>query len=152
MQAKAAAKTWKKPKLTPGQSALPVELWSLVLEQMLAEDPLWDLRATVQGLCHVSQTCRDLYMAVQQQGWSTLSQLLSPLPVPPQLIGLEAPADPEHTEPLEDEEAAAAAAAAAAKKASLPADLNVLVNDPASLRVPELKAACSYYGLAMSGQ
>ena len=50
--AKALVKTWKKPCLSPGQTCLPVELWGLVLEQLLPDDSLWDLRATVQELCN----------------------------------------------------------------------------------------------------
>ena len=125
MQAKALVKTWKRPRLTPGQSALPIELWSLVLDHMLAGEPLWDLRATVQGLCHVSLTCKGLYQAVQQHGWSKLGQLLSPLPVPPPLRG---------------------------KGNRLLGNADVPINDPASLRVAELKAACTSAGLKTSGQ
>ena len=98
-----------------------MELWGLVLEQLLTEDSLWDLRATVQELCTTSLACKDMYAAVQQQGWPKLGQLLRPFPLPP-VLRQRGQAQP-------------------------PGSPDVLVNDPASLRIPELKAACNHYGI-----
>ena len=107
----------------------------MVLEQLLTEDSLWDLRATVQQLCHVSLTSKGLYSAVQQQGWPKLCRLLGPLhPLPPSTQGHKLTA----WNPVQ--------------KGQLPANPDTLVTDPASLRVPELKAACAYYGLSSSGE
>ena len=125
-QARAIVKTWKKPRLTPGHTSLPLDLWAMVLEHVLTEDSLWDLQATVQGLCHVSQTCKDLHLAVQQRGWPRLCQLLSPLPMPPTLRGKDG--------------------------VSPPPDQDKLVNDPATLHVPQLRAACKFYMLPCAGQ
>ena len=130
-QAKALVKTWKKPRLSPGQSYLPVELWGMVLEQLLTEDSLWDLRATVQQLCSASMICKDLCLAVQQQGWPHLCRLLS---------ALRPPISTERGTKLRGE------------KGQLPDNPDLLVTDPASLRMPELKAACQYYGLSSSGE
>ena len=81
-QAKALIQTWKQPRLGPGHTSLPAELWGWVLERMLTQASLWDLRATVQQLCHVSLACKGLYSAVQQQGWPKLGRLLQPLWTP----------------------------------------------------------------------
>ena len=123
-QARAAVKAWKKPRLSPSQASLPVELWGLVLNHLLTEDSLWDLPATVQELCHASLACKGLYAAVQQQGWARLCQLLDPLPTPPTACRLQL----------------------------LPFNPDLLVNDPASLHVPQLRAACSHFHLPSSGQ
>ena len=93
----------------------------------MTEDRLWDLRGTVQELCRVSLACKGLHRAVQLQGWSKLCSLLQPLRPPPTL----------QRHP--------------AQKGQLPDSPDVLINDPAALRVPELKAACTYYGQTSSG-
>ena len=132
-KAKALVRTWKKPCLTPGQTSLSMELWGLVLEQALTEDSLWDLRATVQELCNIGLTCKGLHSAVQQQGWPKLCQLLSPLQPPYSTVEAQ----------LQNIKGAMAG--------QLPDSPDVLINDPASLRMPELKAACRYYGLTPMG-
>ena len=122
-EAKALAKTPKKPRLSPGQTSLPVELWGLVLEQLVTNDSLWDLRGTVQELCNISRTCRDLHSAVQQQGWPQLSQLLGPCYL----------------------------SHGCRYRGSLPANPDLLVTWPVSLSVTELQAACRSYYLPQSG-
>ena len=129
-KAKALVKTWKKPRLTPGQTSLPMELWGLVLQQLLPQECLWDVPAAAQQLCTISMTSKGLYTAVQQQGWPHLCQLLSPLPSPPAMQKWK-------YQPHENSQ--------------LPSSPNVLVTDPASLRLPELRAACHYYGLQATG-
>ena len=131
-QAKALVKTWKKPHLSPGQTSLPVELWGLVLQQLLTEDVLWDLPVTAQELCNISLTSKGLYAAVQQQGWPKLCCLLKPLRPPAAVRG-------------------GGYGAELSKKCQLPADPDVVVTNPASLAVPELKAACAYYRLTSTG-
>ena len=128
-KAKALVKTWKKPRLSPGQTNLPTELWGLVLEQLLTEDSLWDLQGTVQGLCHISLTSKGLYAAVQQEGWPKLCCMLQPLRPP-----------------------AAVQGNVYRSIAGLPASLDVLVTNPASLSVPQLRAACTYYWQTSSGK
>ena len=77
-----------KPHLGAGSTrGLPDELWNLVLDQLLTEYSLWDLRATVQTLCSLSMTCRDMHDAVQQQGRTKLSRLLGPYMRPLPLKG-----------------------------------------------------------------
>ena len=106
-----------------------------MLQQLLTEDSLWNLPSTVQQLCHVSLTCKGLNSAVQQQGWPRLCRLLAPLrPQPPSTQGRQLT----RWDPVQ--------------KGQPPANPDLLVTDPASLRVPELKAACTYYGLSSSGE
>ena len=131
--AKALVKTWKKPCLSPGQTCLPVELWGLVLEQLLPDDSLWDLRATVQELCNLGMACKGLHTAVQQHGWPQLCRLFICLCPPPST------------------QKAWSFEAKAAQKARLPASPDVLVTNPTSLPVPDLRAACAYFGLSSSG-
>ena len=128
-QAKALVKSWKKPRLSPGQSCLPSELWGQILQQSLTEDCLWDLPSTVQWLCHVSTVCKGLHAAVQQHAWPHLCQLLSPL--------CPAPATQRCKYQTEGQ---------------LPGKPDVLVTDPASLRVPELRAACVFFSLRPAGE
>ena len=62
--------TCKKPHLAAGSTrGLPDQLWNLVLEQMLTENSLGDLRAAVQTLCRLGMACRGMQDAVQQQSW-----------------------------------------------------------------------------------
>ena len=129
-QAKALVQTWKKPRVGPGSTSLPAELWGLVLERMLTEASLWDLRATVQQLCHVSLACKGLYSTVQQQGWPKLCRLLKPLWQPPSIRQ----------------------AKVKRRNCQLPDDPDLLVSNPAGLQVPELKAACAYFGMPLSGE
>ena len=126
-QAQALVKTWKKPRLSASQSCLPVELWGMVLEQLLTEDALWDLPATVQQLCQASLICKDLYLAVQQQGWPHLCRLLSSWEPPLALRKVDT---------------------LAAEGTGMP---DVIVTNPASLQVPQLRAACKVLGLTQSG-
>ena len=129
-QAKALVKAWNKPRLSASRTSLPAELWGLILEQvteLVTEDRLWDLRGTVQELCQVSLACKGLHSAVQLQCWPKLCSLLQPLRTPPSL----------QRHP--------------AQKGQLPNSPDVLISDPAALRVPELKAACAYYGQTSSG-
>ena len=131
-KAKALVKTWKKPRLSPCQTCLPMELWGLVLQQLLPEACLWDLPAAAQQLCNISLTSKGLYAAVQQQGWPQLCQLLKALPPPAamQRSKYQAPHD---------------------SKGQLPSTPDVVITDPASLCLPELRAACNYLGLYTSG-
>ena len=131
-KARALVKTWKKPRLSPGQTCLPMELWGLVLGQLLSEDSLWDLPATVQELCSISMTSKGLYTAVQQQGWPKLCQLLSTL-CPP-----AATQQPEYL-------------SSSSQAAQLPADGDILVMNPASLSLSDLRAACKYYDISATG-
>ena len=109
-----------------------------MLEQLLTDDSLWDLRATVQELCGISLTSKGLYAAMQQQGWPKLCQLLSSLSPPPSTQMTQVPTGKAHRK--------------TAQKGQLPDHPDVLVSDPASLRMPELKAACAYYGLPLPGR
>lgn len=130
-KAKAQIRSWKRPHLTPGHSPLPTELWGIVLEQMLTPDSLWDLRATVRDLCHLSTTCKDLALAVQRQGWPKLNLLLEPVKAP------------ELNQVRGD---------FGARTGRLPANPDALVQDPASLKVAELREACKYLGELSSGE
>ena len=132
-QAKALVKTWKKPRLSAGQTSLPAELWGLVLEQLLPEACLWDLPATVQGLCNVSLTSKGLYSAVQQQGWPKLCQLLKHLRPPAAMRG-------------------GGYTPKAGETCQLPDNLDVLGINPTSLSVPQLRASCAYHMLTSSGK
>ena len=135
-KAKALVKTWKQPQLSAGQTSLPMELWGHVLEQMLPEACLWDLQAAAQQLCTVSMVSKGMYAAVQQQGWPQLCQLLSDLPSPPamQRCKYHGMGQCPKTE-----------------KGQLPSSPDVLVTDPASLWLPELRAACDYFSLQATG-
>ena len=126
-QAQLLDKTWKKLCLTAGQLCLPVELWGLVLQQLLTQHSLWDLQATVQQMCHASLFCKDLCLAVQQQGCPHLCRLLS---------FWEAPIALQKANRL------------AAEGTGMP---DILVTDPASLQVPQLRAACKVFGSTQSG-
>ena len=128
-QAKALVRSWKRPCLTAGHSPLPVEMWGLVLEQLLTQDALWDLPATAQNIAHVSLACKDMYMAAQRQGWPKLSSLLSPQ-CPPQFL-------PPSWTPQ--------------GHGQLLSQFGHLLTDPEGLKVPELREACKYHGLPTTG-
>ena len=130
-QAKALVKSWHQVQVTAGHSILPVELWGLVLEQLLTQDALWNLPATVHDLAQVSLACKDMYTAVQQQGWPKLSGLLSP-ECPPHFQSREISWSPRTT-------------------GQLPSNPQLLLTDPACLTVPELRDACKYYGISSTG-
>ena len=98
-----------------------------MLQQLLTQHSLWDLRATVHQTCHASLICKDLCLAVQQQGWPHLCRLLS---------FWEAPIALQKANRL------------AAEGTGMP---DILVTDPASLQVPQLRAACKVFGLTQSG-
>ena len=129
MRCNALVKFWKNPRLSPGQSCLPSELWGLNLQQSLTEDCLWDLPSTVQWLCHVSTVCKGLHAAVQQHAWPQLCQLLSPLCPPP-----------------------ATRQCKYQTETQLPDKPDVLVTDPASLSVLKLRAACEFFSLRQAGE
>ena len=105
-----------------------MELWGLVLGQLLIAEPLWDMQSTAQGLCSISATSKGLYAAVQQQGWPQLCRLLRPLRLPT------------YTN--------LAAKTARTGQLSTSADL---LSDPISLSMPELSAACKSYGMPSAG-
>ena len=130
--AKVLVKTWKKPRLSPGQTSLPMELWGLVLQQLLPADRRWDLPATAQQLCNISLTSKALYAAVQQQGWPKLCQLLSTLPHPPAMQQGKGQY-PEN------------------EQGQLPSSTDGLISEPVSLQLPELRAACKYFSLQATG-
>ena len=131
-QAKALVRSWKKPALTAGHSPLPVEMWGLVLEQLLTKESLWDLPAVAQELAGISLTCKDFYTAVVQQGWPKLSSLLSPKCPPSYSV----------REPH---------SWSATGHGQLPSNPELLVRDPDSLKVAELRDACKCYGLPWTG-